>query len=265
MKMADITLQIARDICEHYTGSATASSTTSITDSTMQFQSGLFNNGTLWITSGTYAGTMRKVTTYGNGMISWGTALAGAPIAGTTITVADQKFPMHLLKQAVNAVLADYPLEKQDTTLAVDVDNFGEYTLPSGVNNVLQVEIATEDASPYGYVKNYQWREQGGTLEIYDGLWAYQDGKKVRLTYQGKHGEVDDAIDFSALVDSEYLRYAAEAWMWRNYILKMKKDDPQAIDMLNEAKFLEAQRKSVALAPVRLTSRPIRMAGYSGF
>jgi hypothetical protein len=262
MKMADITLQMARDLTEFYAGSVTGSSTTSITDSAMQFQQGLFNNGTVWITSGTYAGAMRKITSFGNGVINWSTALAGAPAVGSSFLATDSKFPLHLLRQAVNAILQDYPLEKQDTTLVVDTDNFGEYTLPAGVDDVYQVEIATESSSPYGWEKNHHWREHNGTLEIYDGILLNDDGKKIRLTYKGKHGEVDDSTAFQAAVDAQFVRYAAEAWLWRNYVLKMKKDDPMAVDMLNEAKFLEAERKSVRLNPYKIISRAIRLAGY---
>lgn len=265
MKIADITLQVARDICEHYTGVATAGTTTSITDSAMQFQAGLFNGGTLWITSGTYAGIMRKIISYSNGVITWGTALAGAPPAGVTFMVADAKFPIHLLRACVNAILADYPLEKQDTTLTVDIDNNGEYALPAGVSNILTVELATEDSSPYKYIPNYTWRELNGVLNIYDQVYDYQDGYKIRLTYHGKHGEVDDGTALNGAVDCEYLRYAAEAWIWRNYIQKLKKDDPLATDLMNEVKFLEAMRKSVTMKPNRVSVRPIRMAGYPGF
>lgn len=265
MKMFDATLALAREICEHYSGSVTSATTTSLTDSTMQHQAGLFNNGTVWITSGAQQGSFRKVLSYGNGAVSWSAALGGAPSANDLFTIADQKFPLHLLRQAINTILLDYPIEKVDTSLTIDIQNYDEINLPAGVSNLLTVEIASNDASPYGWVKNQTWRETGHGLDIYDGLYQSDDGKKIRLIYEGKHGVVDDTQAINPLVDSQYLTYAAEAWIWRNYVLKFKKDDPLAMDMLNEAKFLEAANKAKARSPHRMTSRPIRLAGYPGY
>jgi hypothetical protein len=261
MKMYDATLKIVRDIAEHYVGVTAGTGTLkSINDPTMRQQAGLFNGGTIWILN-----QFRVVSTYGSGSIAWETDLALPPPAGTGFTIATKNFPLSILKQAVNAILDDYPVEKKDTTLVVDVTNNGEYTLPTGVNNVLMTEIALNDAAPYNFVPLYTDHEDAGTLFIDGGIFTQDNGKKIRLTYQSPHGVITDAADINPNVDMVYLKYAAITWLWNEYILRTKLDNPIAKDSYAAARFNEAERMSKAMAPQYISRQSIKFNHIPGF
>jgi len=68
------------------------------------------------------------------------------------------------------------------------VANQEEYTLPTGVDNLVSVEIAAAAAEPYGWVESLHWRETaGGKLRFISGWQPGLAGYKMRLSYNDKH------------------------------------------------------------------------------
>lgn len=240
MKIFDVTHDLARFVSKVMTGEATDGSTTTVVDANLHALADTYKGGTIWITSGTHAGVMRRIASNTEGTITLvGTALASAIVSGVTYTLASPLFPLNDLKSAINSVLAVMKIAAIDETLTVDTD-IEEYDLPDGVRDVRRVEIATHSAAPYQYAKNYYWEERGDILIIPYGIFEEEDGNKIRLTYAKLHGAVGDTDEIDAAVDAAYLRYSAAVNLWRGIIQEIDKDLPQAVDMLNEAKVTEA-------------------------
>jgi len=253
MKLFDATLDLARFVGQVFRSTATGGSTTSLVDTNMPESDGFYDNVTVWILSGSSAGNYRKIKKHVSKQLSFD-ALGTAISAGVIYAVADKTFPLHALKEAVNQSLAYFLVPKYDESLVVDT-SVDTYTLPTGVSNVLKVEVACNDTAPYVYETNYWWREINGKLEIRDGIFLDDNAKKIRLTYAAYHGEIDDSTDIDVNVQPEYIRYAGAVWLWRNYIQQTEADSLIAKEMFNEAKMLEVEARLKAKDWSRLPSR----------
>lgn len=101
------------------------------------------------------------------------------------------------LKDAVNIALSEIgSVTKVDESLTV-VDNQTEYSLPSGVINVVRVQIANGKSTDYNYTTIFTWREINGKLYFPDEL-GFSAGNKIRIYYNDTHDEVlndEDIID----------------------------------------------------------------------
>jgi hypothetical protein len=233
-----VMLDVAREIGIVREGAATAASTTSLTDSVLSDPPEQYNGGTLWVTSGSAMGAIRRVTRFGEGAFNWTVALPGIQ-AGDTYAAARPFMSMQDIRQAVLSALSDTNVSLTDTSLAV-VSGQEEYTLPSGVADVRRVEVAASAAAPYGYTRNYSWTTQAGIL-IFDRSKApTSTGYKIRLWYVGRHPIIDVAGIVNDGVNLNWLKWSAVTNAWRTYISATRKDNPTAQDLFNEAKMNEA-------------------------
>lgn len=253
MKLFDATLDLARFVGTVFKSTATGGSTTSLVDTSMREANSFYDGGTIWILSGTNAGNYRKINKHVSKELFFD-ALGASITSGVRYAVADATFPLNLLKEAVNQSLVYFQIPRYDTSLTVDTST-NVYTLPAGVSNILRVEIACNDTEPYSYEHNYWWREIDGKLEIRDGVFLDDDGKKIRITYAVNHGEIDDSGDIDPNVHPEYIRYAGAVWLWRNYIQKTEMDSLIAKEMFNESKMLEMEARLKAKDFSHLPSR----------
>lgn len=150
---------------------------------------------------------------------------------------------------AINLALSDIGFVTQvDETLTV-VDDQTEYTLPSGVSNVVRVQVASSASADYDYQTLYNWREIGGKLYLPDEM-AHTAGRKIRVYYNAPHDEVDantdtisDAIPMSLLTTVaayfyEYIQFYEQA--------NMGAKDTTILDRLLSDKLLAQQRYRVA-------------------
>lgn len=255
MNLIEATLDLARFIGDVYRGVATGGSTNSLIDTANPQKDGYFDGGTIWFLSGNNAGKALTIDSYIAKTFNFADQDDGDIETDETILEGDQyaainsMFPLGKLKEAINQLLIFLPIKKYDDTLTVDVDN-NVYDLPTGVRDVRRVEIATFSTAPYGYVAIPWWKEINGKLEILDGIFLDDESLKIRLTYSGYHGEVDDDDEIDPRVPPEYLRYGGLVWLWRNYIQRVENDNPIAREMFNEAKILEAETKMLAYAAV---------------
>jgi hypothetical protein len=80
-----------------------------------------------------------------------------------------------------------------DETLTV-VDDQTEYDLPSGVANVVRVQIANSSTTDYDYATIFTWREINGKLYLPDEL-GFSAGNKIRIYYNNTHDSVEDDTD----------------------------------------------------------------------
>ena len=241
--LPEIMLLLAKVMGEVYDGAATSlGSTTVFTDTNNLEPTERFEGGTVWLTSGTYSGEVRRVATFANGEITVDAAFTGAVASAVTYAIADKIFPKYALKQAINWILDTADLLKFDTTLTVDGGDV--YTLPTGVSNVKRVEIRTDSTEPYQYDINTKWKEQSGSLVFLPGGEPSNTGAVMRLSYIGKHGAIDETgsnDEINDAIDLNWIIWSAAAYLWRRRLQVIKKDDPTAVEMLNEAKTNEAR------------------------
>ena len=243
-------------------GTATGGSTTTLIDTGLDDPAGYFTKGTLWILSGTYSGTCDVVKMFNEGTFTLTATLAGAIVAGITYAVANSEYPKYKLKQAVLSALRFAPILKTNDTLTVTADT-EEYSLPSGVSNVKRVDVAGSLTAPYAFVPNLHWKEWNGKLFFESGKEPSGTGLIIRLWYEGAHGEIAESGSILSSVDMNWLKWTSAAFLYRDLIKKIQKDNPTDIDLLNEAKAFEAEAKQNA-ARGELISMPSdpKIAGW---
>lgn len=97
------------------------------------------------------------------------------------------------LVEAVNAALMEIGrVTKTDETLVVE-PNKAVYTLPSGVSNIVRVQVAA-DKSEREYMTHYHWQEVGGELHFPSSI-CTGPGNKIRLYYNADHDYVENDND----------------------------------------------------------------------
>ena len=241
-------LKTARLVTTVHDSTATGGSTSTLTDTRLTESAGQYNNGTIWLTSGSNAGVVSKIKSHGANSLTLDGSLSASIMAGDKYSVADDQFPLWVLNQAVMTTLEGVDIPASGSGIAAA----GSLPLAAGVSNVMQVQVAG--------VENYHWQETGGTI-VFDST-----SLAGACTFQ----YLQQASDFSTLstavpdaVDPDFVAWGAVVFLWRQYIQRANKDNPTAVDMLNEAKTMMAaalakQRKYV---PAKLQRSP----HYSGW
>lgn len=241
----DALLEAARHMGAIREGIATGGSTTTLEDTLMNEPAANFAGGTLWMLSGDNDGLCDIVSQYNEGVATIETTLSTAIAAGDEYAIADAEYPKQKLKQAVMAALRFFSSLKTDDTKTVTA-NTEEYTLPTGVSNVKRVEVATSSSTPYGFVPNYYWKEWNGKLVFVGGKEPTTTGNIIRIWYEEYIGELSETDNIPDSVNLTWLKWAAVAWLYRDQIKRIQKDNPTNLDLLNEAKTLEAEAKLMA-------------------
>lgn len=213
-----------------------AGTTTTLVDSTRTEVDDFWNDGTLFITSGTYANNSRKITDFvkASGTFTFSPALAGAPGSGVSYSVINGDWPREMLMQFVNQALQEFGSVPSTDVSLTTIKNTSSYTLPSGVYNVKRVEIGEDSSDAYPYIPWLMWREIGGKIEFDGGI--PDEGKKIRLWYEAPHAEVtSDASSISNYVDLQLLVWSAAVHAWRWRLQRVGGDRPMFVQMFNEA------------------------------
>lgn len=192
----DIALNVARRVRPIYTGKASAAGTTTTLIDTVNRaeEDDRFNGQTLFVVSGDNANTIRRISDFekSSGTITVDTAWDNASAENDQYVLAE------LIKtdvfQAINAGLTEIgEVTKVDESLSV-VANQTEYTLPSGVYDVVRVEVSEDSEAPYDYDRLFNWQEVNGKL-YFKGEINYTAGRTLRVFYNAKHDAIDDAAD----------------------------------------------------------------------
>ena len=167
-----------------------------ITDTTRLEKEEYFTGGTIFFkTSKLFAKVLKFEQT--TGKISF--------LASTAIT-ADEPYSVtntdpYALIEAVNSALTHMgTYTKVDETLSSDTTST-EYTLPSGVSNLVRVEYSVGDS----FSPQLSWREIEGKLYTYT---PFKTAGTIRLYYNTLHPYVEDADD----VISDAYNYNRLAW-----------------------------------------------------
>ena len=216
----DALLETAQICGVTFAGKSTAAgTTTTLIDTTRYENDSYYLNGTLFIQSGTYINTSKRITGYANttGTITFTPACAGAVPADVYYSVSNAN--REALVQAINqALLFMGEYTTLDETLTV-TDNATEYTLPTGVSNVKRIETYTTSSAPYGFNPITTWREMGGKIYLPYEL-AYTAGLKLRIYYNKFHDHVH--ADTDTINDNYNLKRLAWTAAFHYYLNKMQ-------------------------------------------
>lgn len=256
MKVYELLLKAAELMVDVTEGTTTAEGGVShLIDTKLGFPSDHFNNGILWITSGTYIGVYRVKANNAEGRITIDSTLAAACPASVTYSIAEGTFPLARMKQAMNWVLDDTQYMLVDKTLT-SVASQEEYDLPTGVTNqVRRVEIATKTTEPYGWYRHRCWDIVEGKLvfmgEIPGG------GMPIRIHYVDKLDTIAAyTTEIPITVDTRHMKYGIAAWLYRQYYRMTKEDHPEQTNLLNEARVNYENAKAQANVPYLLPRDP---------
>jgi hypothetical protein len=243
MKLAEATLALARelDVVRERPASADgAAGKTTLVDKALRMEADELAEGTIWFVTSSQtpsnAGLSRKIDRWANGTFTF-LALPSQTKAADIYACAGPMFPRHELVSAINTALTKegaYPQEDATlTTIAYQED----YTLPTGVFGVINLEVACNLVAPYGYVPHRRWIEIGGKVRFL-GEWApIAAGYKIRLTYKVNHTTIYADTDLiSDYVNPTWLTWAAVEHARRTYFQKIGQDDKDSVSLLNEAK-----------------------------
>lgn len=238
--LADISLQVARSATKVTEGTATSGTATTLTDTrVLTHPAGAFDNGTLWILSGTHVGKVLTITGYMNNKFTFA-SLGATPIAtGDRYAVAGPAVPWEEIRRAVNDALEEYLVEGEDSTLIGDGETLA-FDLPAGVYNLSKVLIKDPNNATKRN-KNTHWTEYDGEIRFDNGHAPATD-YVIHLFYRTPHAELvdyDDEVDNR--VSTEWLKWQATInllhWMYREY----KDDERFGIPTLLERAMLNVK------------------------
>jgi len=236
-------LEVARAMGIAYDGTATGGTTTTLIDTVNLLErDDFYNKGFIMFLSGANKGVVKTISDFVNSTatISWSGAIA-AVASGVEYVATSPEFPYTKIKAALNEVLKRSPFLQSNETLTTTADTVA-YDLPANVYNIKRVEVAQDTSSPYYYVTYFNWKERNGQI-IFDNIYFPVSGYKIRLWYECPHGELPSAGVLRPTIDPDWLKWAAIAWLYRDLITRIKKDDPTSVDLLNEAKMREDEAK----------------------
>lgn len=228
----EVTFAAASLITNVYQDTATGGTVSTIIDTKLAAETETYLNGTVWILSGTNAGQCRVIDNHTQNVLHLREALSASIIAGDVYAVITKEWPKTLLDLAVRAVLQFVKVPVETTATAVN----GLLTLPAGVFDVKQCW--------YSGKENYHWEENAGKIKF--------DSSSVNGTVTLKYKQQATTLtDFSTGTISNYvplelLTWSMVAYLWRSKIEQVRKDNPIATDLLNEAKTNEAFAKAKA-------------------
>lgn len=248
--LAGAMLETAKLVTDVFEGVGFVNSSTSeVVDQSLTFPAGTLSGGTVWSVKADKG--IAEIKTQGQNSFTLTTAqtlaMTGAYYA------ADAVFPMRKLKQAALYVLGKIEVPTVNTELFATSGSVQIYDPDNSllISNVRQVFV--DD------VRNFHWREQNGYIYFDDP--DLEGALDIYYVTDATVADYDDVLN--AAVDMNYLTWSAAAFLWRDYLRKVKKDDPTAQEMLNEAKVNEAEALRMAKKyPMRRLPRDPRLARW---
>lgn len=254
----DLIKELANLIGDTRQGAATGGSVTTLVDTTLIESDGVYNGGTLFIELS--PPVTPRITTWTQSTYTFAfPTLAAGPSSGTPYTVVSHKYPLDVLKKAVNQALAEVgSIMDVDETLTIVADQ-ERYTIPATASNdIRRVELGTVNEGEWDI--HYYWKVEGGQLRFL--AYAPSDtSQTVRLHFVKQHAalsalddELDEQVDRRLL-----LALAAKfAYLWRN--IKSKRDEVDGMTMLNY--FLSQEQQARERSTYRLLPRDPILARY---
>lgn len=216
--VAEISLKVMKEVTDVITGTATGGSTTTLIDTTLLTTqpNDHFNNGRIWILSGTHAGKVFAITDFvqSTGTVTFA-AVTGAIAAGVRYAIARNAYPWDQVVSAIQSALDTTYITALDSTLTGDGQTL-EFTLPSGVFDVLRIETEDTADAHSGKYPAHHWREIHNGKIRFDFGYAPDDDYTIHVYYKSYHPELTDyTTTINNEIDVEWLRYkAAQELLW---------------------------------------------------
>jgi len=197
----DISLQVMKQVTDVLEGAATDGATTYLKDTDNLIQTNeWFDRGTLWIKSGTHVGKVLRVTGHASNKLTF-TALLSAIAAGTRYAVTRHLYPWEQVLTMIQSALDETWVEGEDDSLLGDGETL-EFVLPTGVYNILRVEIERENCPRF---TSNHWHEHPGALRFNYGRAPYNDDV-LHVFYKANHAEITTYSDeINKEVDRDWL------------------------------------------------------------
>lgn len=209
--LLDISLKVAKEVMDVIEGTATGGSTTTLVDSALgALPDDHFNNGRLWIKSGTHADKIFQVTDFATstGTVTFA-AVVGAIAAGVRYAIARNSYPWDQIVSAIQRALDSTWVTGIDSTLEGDGETL-EFTLPTGVYDVKRVEFEDTAQANTGRRNSTHWRETSTGKLRFDYGYAPIDGYTIHVYYRDQHAELTDySVVISNEINVEWLKWAA--------------------------------------------------------
>ena len=222
---------------------ATGGTTTTLVDTVGLIQpNDHWLGGTLWILSGGYAGTVKKITDSalsGNSITF--SALTSAISAGIDYVVLGPDVTYANLVMAINQALREITVEHVDKTL-VGVNGTYEYTLPTDVTRVVGVDLYRSDT----LYKSTHWSETEEGKIKFDRGYSPCDDDAIWLHYLETHGDLEtDAEEVEDLLELPVLMQLATEKLMRLLYHRYGGDQKQIPEWLADAMAANKERLKV--------------------
>lgn len=240
------TLDLAKKLTDVVESVATGGTTTTLVDSGLIYLRQFLNDdhykgGTIWFRSGNNDGYSAVVKSYDAttvpGTITFDAITGGgACAADDDYSLCSGVYPRDVLRNAINIALRRMPIKALEDTSLTTVGDQRAYTVPTGKEDIISVEIATTQSAPYDYVDWYDWDVINGELVFGDGAIPGDSGFTIRLTYLNVVSAISDETDsIDGLYHPEWLAWEAaiEASQWRIGLTDGK--DAHAVGVHNQA------------------------------
>jgi hypothetical protein len=256
MILATALLNVARLVGRGYAGTATNSSTTTLTDTNQKStEDDYFNGGPIFMGS-----NVRTVTDYVNSTrVFTFPTLSPAPAVGSRYEVFRNNYNREELVAAVNQALAEIgTITQVDATIDVAADT-QEYTIAS-CSHIVAVDVATADAAPWGWERLHFWEEGNGSLIFKPGKEPTDAGKTLRIWYNAPHAEVTADADVIANAIPAPRLYWTAAYYAAYNRSRVVESDEKLKDILQNAgaRMVEMAQKH----PIRTMTRAARLAAW---
>jgi hypothetical protein len=230
--LAEMMLEIGRFCTLVSEGTATAGSTTSLTDTNNLTEPGNYwGKATLFLktcTQTTISGTVVNILSFGENKLTFGT-LSKTITAGDTYGLVYKEFSRNELKNAVLGVLRSRNAQLFNEATAV-VSGQVEYSLPTGVRNVHKVQIKDSAGE---VVVNQHWHEINSKL-VFPSKYAPSAGT-MQIIYCAPQGEIAETASIDSSYDFDGVKWSAVVNLLREKMNRTKKDDVVLMDLLSEA------------------------------
>lgn len=261
----DLASEVAPGIIESEATSDGAAGKTTLVDNSLPItapEDDHYNKGTIWFLDCSLTslnGTSKVVTDFATvtGTSTYTFAAANAQTkSGDKYAVANSIYPRYVLRRAINLAVADIGNVDQQSTSLTTVANQSSYTLPTGVYNVVKVEIAQDTSDPYDYMQVYHYQEINGQLQFLPGHQPMLTGYIIRLTYNAPLAELNDDSDtLPNLLNRSWLRWTSKAHALRWRLREVKEDEVNLKQMLNEG-IAEAEKRARKYNPMLRNTIP---------
>ena len=237
--LAQVTLDVARIVAHVVEGIATGppstGSATTLIDTAFQFTvdgvnapiDDYYNFGTIWFIDGASANKARLITDWDQSDKTWTYVTTTTKnMVGDLYAVTDRTFPLYALNQAVNRAYADMGGLEATNTALTTLASTVSYAFPTGVYNILDVEVANETASPYTWQRHNNWRVVGSTIE-FDRVPT--SGRTIRLTYRITPTYLDEDTNptISDNVPIDLLKWTAAVFALEAKLRLVENDEPK--------------------------------------